>query len=46
MERKELNGVASFLFSGCRVTRLKQNSLLALAKSYVVRSKQASGPGL
>lgn len=39
-------GGSDCLFSSSRVTRLKQNSLLAWTKSYVARSTAASAPGL
>lgn len=45
-ERKELMGDDSVLTSAGSVTRLKQNSLFACAKSYVERRMAASGPGL
>jgi hypothetical protein len=45
-ERYALNGEASMFFSACTVTKLKQNTLFALAKSYVERRIPASGPGL
>jgi hypothetical protein len=45
-ERYALSGDASPLFSDASVTRLKQKTLLAFAKSYVERSTPTSGPGL
>jgi hypothetical protein len=45
-DRKALIAEGSPFRSGGTVTRLKQNNLFALAKSYVERRIAASGPGL
>jgi hypothetical protein len=45
-DKNELMGDDLFLFSAGRVTRLKQNNLFALAKSYVESKIVASVPGL
>ncbi len=45
-ERKALNEDSSLLCLGRRVTKLMQNSLLALANSYVESRMAASGGGL
>jgi hypothetical protein len=45
-ESKELIGEDSFLCSAERVTKLKQKSLFAFAKSYADSRIVASGPGL
>lgn len=45
MERKLDIGCSSPLSAGS-VTRLKQKSLLACAKSYVANKRAALGPGL
>lgn len=45
-ERKELNGDASPFVGDVMVTKLKQKTLFAFAKSYVESKTPISGPGL
>lgn len=45
-ERKEFNGDASPFIGGVIVTKLKQKTLFACAKSYVGSKTPISGPGL